>query len=366
MKKTKVLTLIVVFVGLLALLIVVDRESSNRPTAKLATEGIDSSDISKILISKGSERVEVIKSAKGSWILPQKSDFAASITKINSLILRFVSIKLDQFVTNIDQNFADLGVSDESYKEGKTMVQFFNSQGKELSAYLLGNEKIQNTGSKSSIQMMPKSFSTQQYFRVKGSKDVYLLPDTLSYDAESSKWIDSIVLNVFQHNLVKVKIEDGKIELLAERVEKEENKVKTYDINYKLSGLSEGEEVDKVKAGQLMLSLESLEAVDVYKSSDEIVTNLSFKYSNIYFENNGLVYTIQFAKNDKDELFVKVAVNFDSEYKIDDSVKNPALKLSSKEEAEKLNNRLSNWVFKISEFQKDRFKLVKSALLASK
>lgn len=360
---------------------------------------IDGGKISKIVIEQGNSNIELSSGVPGhdGWIVPARANYPADTGKINSLLLKILDLSVSQKVTENEQKFDQLGVTDPAVKNGKGKVTLHDKENHILGGLFLGELR---KGKGSSGQFIRRFGADNS-----GRKEVYLIAEPINASTDLANWLDTTVANVLQSELEGVtqfKVTNNREEKEFE-LKKTEKKgpVPEFTLDPPLSG---DEQMNAVNFSQVRSALENLRLNDVLQSSDPQLKELVFDKKTVSQLSNGLTYTVLTAQKEPEKCYGKISVTFNQafadavkkqiefsqeqvakkktadeqtkkgggEVKPDQAATDGAdnststietPKLSSSEEAQKLSVKYEPWVFQLQQYMCSKFRHVRSELV---
>jgi hypothetical protein len=375
--------ILVILGGLFYITNVTGRISSER-SQEFLFEDIDSSKIAQLRIEQGDEIREVVIK-DGVWTLPDKHHYRANQSKVKQILFQLLGLEVSQLVTRDEQNYAELGVTEEAIVEGNARVIFKDKDGKEISGVIIGNQRKREDPSG-----MP--LPTGQYIRRTDKADVYLVGQMITVTASLSGWIDASLVNIPPRSIYSITQssinKDDVIDFKLLRDESDEDARFIPDIQ-----LASGEQIKNASINALRTGLENLRIDNVYGQRDDISKEVNFDKQVTYALTNGEQYEILSAVSD-DKQYIKINVSFNEDLAnrikseaeqmhakqmaekpkdIDVSeidaeaevgvIEKPDIKLSSFEEASKVNIKFDGWIFEVPKHIGDKFRSTRSDLI---
>ncbi|MCB0344044.1 MAG: DUF4340 domain-containing protein [Bdellovibrionales bacterium] len=349
------------FFGLIALLIVTFgvfwaskssfEDSDLQPTVRFL-EHVNSDKIQEIVLTRGEESLTIAKQG-GIWTLPAKDGYPADPGKVRSLLLSLFELKSSQKITDQEDHYARLGVTDESVKEGKAKIELRGPDASTLAGFYVGDMRKSRTPGE-----MPGM--SGQYVREIRSSDVYLIGDRVPVIVLISNWLLRNLSNILPKGIEKVtqfELEGSELKPVFS-LQRTEHKEGEEAPMFALDS-AEGEKPQTVAATQVQTGLENMRIVDVLKDGDA-TKEFKFDRKTQYVLNNGLVYSVTTAELGE-KFFAKLSVEFDPTVK---PLEGDKVTASSQEDAEKLNQQYVDWVFELPKYLGQKFRVSRAALLS--
>lgn len=348
------------FFGLIALLIITfgvfwasksSFESAELQPSVRFFDDVNSEKVEEILLTRGEESLSISKK-DGIWTLPAKDGYPADPGKVRSLLLSLFELKSSQRITDSPEHYARLGVTDEAVKEGKAKIELRAADGSDLAGLYVGDMR-----KKRSAGEMPGM--SGQYIRELDSADVFLIGDRVPVIVLVSNWLLRNLANILPKGIERVtqfSLVDEEFKPSFTLIRKQTEKAQDGAV-FALDS-EEGSVPDTVAAKQVQSGLENMRIVDVMKEGDA-TAKLRFDRKTEYLLSNGLVYSITSAESGE-QFFAKLAVEFD------DSIKpreGENVTLSSADEAQKLNQQYSGWVFELPKYLGQKFRTSRESVM---
>ena len=288
-------------------------------------KGLDVNKIQKIVLNFKEDEKLVLNRDGNHFVLENHKSYPAASDKINDLIYKIASIKVDKKVVS--------GVTEDDLKkyelDGKSRryaIELFDNDNKKTISFRVGKRE-----------------KGKAYMFKEGSRDVYLSKENLWINSSYKHFVNTILLDVKSDDIKKISLKsDAQIEI----VKKEKDFIVEKPGNKKFK---------KEKAQEYSKSFTSLRFDDFYSHGDSEVQALKFaKKVRLQLENK-LTYEINFARKKKD-YFAKVSAG------VEEGPKNIVLKKDDGEEklkdigniieaqtsAKRFNLEKGRWVYKIS------------------
>lgn len=307
--------LIVVLLVVIAITIFVSGDFNNDSAdeqlwliPELHTEKVN--ELSKIMIEKAGEKVQLIKQDQ-NWLVLEKNNFYADLDKLSAMLINIRSAVMIEKKTTNPENFAQLNLTDDD-----TTVSLFSNE-QLLAAFVVGKRA---------------SKGNAVFVRKVGEDQAWLASDLKNIDHGVNSWLMSMILNVSAEQIMQVKI--TKPEQSPMIVLKREPAAQ----GFVLLDIPEGKQLnpntslDVLANGLVSLIVDEAELLDTEQM--DLVLN------NEYDLFSGLKYLLTVFKNDE-QYYLTVKAETVSENASVDTLK----------EKDDLNKKYSNWMFKIPEYK---------------
>lgn len=348
-------------------------------------DGIGSEAVGKIELEQGSEKVELVFK-DGQWRVPARGDYQADGSKIRAFLLKLFDMEISQRLPADEKSAERLGVSAESVKRGMGYIKLADGSGRTLAGIRLGEARRGK-------DKTPASPTSGQYVRRDDQEEVYLVGTPVSLTVAPESWIDVNLINILPSSIEKVlqaKRSAESEELLFELMKSDEKDTTGQPVLKLKTELPPGKNLQEPIVTQVRSALENFRIADVRVASSPETKDLNFDFLTKYSTSAGLVYSIETAEKDQ-KSYVRLRVAFDAELaqalkeeaekaapaaaptpngdatpqptsSPAPSPKKPELKLSSAEEANKLNADLEKWVFEVPAYNARKLRFTMSEL----
>lgn len=385
--------------GVIAILLVLtvmfyrnEQDSITRDSRELLS-GINSDQISKLLIEQGQSKVS-IEQIGDTWSVVQRDNYPADLNKLRSLLLKLVDLKVSQKITSNPANFEKLGVADNSFqkdaKQGPLKISLLDSSSKEMGVVLLGEKK--NRGGK-------KEYSTDtspgQFIRRVGSNDVYLLSEPFEVNVSPEAMIATDLMSIPGIKVKRVlqeKISGGnktkQFEMLS--VKEADGKIR-YDLDIEPNAK---QEIQKPVVDSIASGLENVRIQDVQKETPELLK--LFDQETTYELSTGGVYKVlTFIKDGKgyakyettfnqsladitaketENINEKKRAEYEQKKKEAEEKKTQApsdfipskADIVSREDMSREGTKYSHWIFQFPSYQIEKYRRAESDLIKDK
>lgn len=362
---------------------------------------VEGESIAKVKLQSDAKSLELVNTPTG-WAVPDRGNYPADEGKIRSLLLQVLSLTVNQKITDSADKYKTLGVDDEALTRGNGKIAFSDSEGKELGALLIGESRRPSRRDEAN-----QSGSTGQYVRRAGELGVFVIPDSISFATIPEGWIQTDLFSIPSSSVRHVRqyVVNGTTEQLEIDLLGTPEGVTPRSFGYQ-GAVNDNQTVEPSVVSQISSGLENARIVDVVSAGEVAakLKDLQFDVRTVYELNSGLVYSVDSAKVGEDR-YAKISVRFDPELakaiqaevdafnqklktQEEEAKKNtevakegsadpsasekPPIKselkltLSSAEDATKLQQKFSPWVYKFAQYQGDKFRQSKATLVKEK
>ncbi len=267
--------------------------------------------IAKVVIEQGKEKLE-LNSKDGGWVIASRGNYPADPNKIRSLLLKVFDLSVSQRVpvspgTEGLSQLEKLGLADSSVEKGQSKLSFLDAAGKLLGGLRIG---VPLQAKKSTV------FSGGgQYIRREGQDAVYAIALPIEATPKLASWLEGDVVAVLQSTLFQVvqgresaESSGGEFSLAPGSL-RDAVLGRAKDIEFQ-GKVPEGKQLDSSGVNQIAGALESLRASDVWPADHADVKDLKFDFVSTYKTLSGLVYTVRTAQKG-DVSYAKIEVKFD-------------------------------------------------------
>ncbi|AQQ70858.1 hypothetical protein SMSP2_01220 [Limihaloglobus sulfuriphilus] len=333
MTDKKLTTLGIIAVVMVVLAVIVSQAVKKRPapsgSVDYLIQGLNPESINKISIKSADDEL-VIQKSQGKFVIPSKSSYPAKVSAVNTLITDLMDIRVKEQVTDNQDNYADLEVTEETAAN---------------TVKLLGNEDSVITG----ISIGKSADGGGVYVKMLDDANVYL--------TQSRPWIRTSATDYMDTQLADVKKDD--IEYVQ---------VKSADGSYRITNAGGGPELSDVPEGRkakqselnsILGALSYLSFSDVAAAADK--SDLKFDSAFVCRLKDTTVYTFDIAK-DGEDTYLKVKAEFTGDTQImkerreesEEELKEKEAKLLAIENAQNYAARHKGWVYKIESYSAEK------------
>jgi hypothetical protein len=185
MSRRGLVILIVALVVLGALVAVSQRKTSPAPTAvgTALVPGLQESlnDVERVgIVKAGGEAVATLEKRESGWVVANKSDYPADVTKLRQSLRALAEAKIREVKTANPEFYDRLGVVDTSDSKASGVAVSVTVPGKDFGTVILGNTE----GAK------------QRYARRANEPQSYLIDRDPEVPKNASQWLDARILDV--------------------------------------------------------------------------------------------------------------------------------------------------------------------------
>ncbi|MCC6932209.1 MAG: DUF4340 domain-containing protein [Deltaproteobacteria bacterium] len=296
--------------------------------------------IARLTIEQGPQQIE-LKVVNNQWVIPSRDGYAADSGKVNSFILRLAEMRLSQVATQDESTYADLGVSEQAVKSGRTKVTFYAQDDTKLGAIYLGRDKTATTGKTTTNSFR---YEVGTYVRRDGDKVVYVSGEPIPVSMAMQHWLSIGLVNEINKN----------IETITQYNQTPDSNALSYTLQS--AGEIDGQKQFKLAGEEIPLNamatplvtsgLENLRLDDVFKEGRSELQGINFDKLTVYKLNNGVTYKIRSAAKDK-IVFAKIEKSCE-EVAGKDTI---CAKLGAD-----INVQYKDWVFMLPEYLGKKFR----------
>ena len=294
-------------------------------------KGLDVNNIQKIVLNLKNEKKLVLSRDGNQFVLENHKSYPAASEKINELIYKIASIKVEKKVSP-DVEEDDLKKYELDAKSYQYAVDIFDNSDKKTVSFRVG-----------------KRDKGKVYLFKEGDKNVYLSQSNVWINSSYKHFVDTTLLDVQSDDIEKISLKsDTQIEIARKNkefvVEKPGNK-----------------KFKKDKAKEYSKSFVSLKFDDFYSHGEPEVQALNFAKKVSLQLKNKLIYEVRLAKKKKD-YFVKLSARVDEVppnivLKKDDGeekLKDIGNIIEAKTSAQRFNLKKGRWVYGINKSLYDK------------
>jgi hypothetical protein len=289
----------------------------------LLVQGVAPEKIQTISIVQGKEAVTLKRGDQGFFVA-ERNDYPASLNTINDLLLACLEIRCRSKVTDLKENYRELGVEESS---DDALVATFKDSAEKTLFGLVRGKGAEGGGS---------------YVRLLGQSAVYASESTPPINTTPTFYLDKKICEVKADDIRRVEVQTGKGQYALTRDEKGV---------VALEKVPEGERAKSALCEAVATALTDLEAADVSPAGKmplEWDTSYTCRLA------GNLAYTVQLAKKDA-KYYAKVSASAPKVESVqitrtesEQELKRKAAVLQATETAQKFNPSHAPWVYEIS------------------
>jgi hypothetical protein len=304
--------------------------------------------------SDGSKSGEV----ESGWVVEGVSggeSYPADLTKLKDPLTALTKLKkIEARAKGVDR-FAEFGLADpddESVKEadrGKR-ITIETATGKVLADVILGRQALPAKGTSYGAYTVPGN-PTTQFVRFPRDETVYMADQYVDVSPKPGDWTQKAIFSFKASDVIRVArqgLDENKrpqVVIMAER--------KPGSATWQAEGLEEGEKVNQERLSRAVDALADLKALEVVRRVEALPELLPFGFPANFVDANrvasrdGTDYFILFGGSDPGGgRYVMVGALFDKDLRVDSKPEMPDPS-ATKAAAERLNNRITGWVYVI-------------------
>jgi hypothetical protein len=144
--------------------------------------------VDRVSVSSGDRQATIVKS-EGIWRVSDRFDYPASFEMVSNLLNSLKSAKYLERKTSKSENHARLGLSDPAAEDSESSTVKVFSGDQQLAALILGNSSSHLGGT---------------YFRFIEDDQVWLMDQTPGAVAGTADWLEPVIVNIAEEDIVKV------------------------------------------------------------------------------------------------------------------------------------------------------------------
>jgi len=226
------------------------QERSRRPEnvgmlGKPLLPDVKAADIAAIRIVEPKSSL-TLKRKDDGWVIAERRDFPADLTKVRELVLKLLELKVGQAEPIGEKDRARLAVD-----ASGTRIEFTDANGKAFAGLIIGKKYF-----KREVENPDKAIADGRFVALPAQAGtVYVVSDPLQQaSTRSADWIDRASFQVEKVKTLEVRWPGGE----GWRIERSAD-----NADWKLAGLKPGEKLDVGRANAASYSLSMLELADV-------------------------------------------------------------------------------------------------------
>ncbi|HUZ71411.1 MAG TPA: DUF4340 domain-containing protein [Stellaceae bacterium] len=155
-------------------------------TSVLPEVGKRIDDVGRVALVHGGVKTTLVRRGKG-WVVEEKSDYPANDTKVNQALLGLAGITYVEMKTRTPALYPRLDVEDADKKDAKsTLVTIADAKGSLLGELIVGKSRIDQLG----------GGNDGVYVRKPGGAQSWLARGTLDLSGDTTKWLDTSLLDL--------------------------------------------------------------------------------------------------------------------------------------------------------------------------
>lgn len=295
-------------------------------------QGLDPSGIAQIIVgpSKSAKEKIILNRKDKNFTVENLNNYPASNRAINDLIATCLDIRIVDFYTEQEKNFADLGVTDDNAMEA---VKFLDSGGKIITGVIVG--KTREKG-----QMA--------YARPANSNKVYVINNIPSVKDMPIEYVDEELVSVDKANIENIVVSTAQnfYTLLGE----------ANGTEIKIKELPAGKKENKNECRMVFDALGNLRFDDV-KSAEEM-NSLDFNRRYSCQLKDQTLYTIDIARQGE-KYYAKCSADFLDKQQVvkeqgvesQEELKKKEAKLIARDNAKKFTDTCSGWIYRLPQYE---------------
>jgi hypothetical protein len=368
--KTKTLIFLVIILGILvgAGILIIRQKAPERNEGRMGAqllEQLPANRIASIIIKSSDDSVSLVKE-EGQWVVKTRFNYPADFGKITDLVRRVKDIKIGRKFRSSEDTLRRLSLKDPDDPDApgdQKGVRIYLKDEKyiTLANILLGKTRMRGE---------ERSFPDGQYLMLGQESEIYLIDKHfLSLGKESSAWLEKRLVKVGESEIKKIvcmSADGTKRRYLFERPDKGKD---LEPVNLPANRI-----IEKSALRRLTGALSSLRLEDVVKPVDDSEAG-DMEISSLleYHLFDGTLYRVLPGKTclKKDTCYLKLEVDYhrpsgvaekgdlDETSKKEDRGNEVSKEKKTPEEyaldAQKMNERLSPWIYVIPKWQHEAF-----------
>lgn len=300
-------------------------------------QGLNTADIATIELGNADETV-TIKRAENNFIVTNKDNYPALISKLNNLITSCLDIHVNQFITANPANHADLEVTDQT---AKNIVKFLDADGQLITGIIVGKRDPQAGGTY--VRKIADDQNT--------SNRVYI--------SSNVRWLQMSPLSYVEKQLFMVEKED--ITDVTVNTPNSSYTITTDDDNnITLQNIPQGKKPKANDYQQVFTAVTNLELSDLQKESKK-TADLNFDITYTCRLKDSTLCTFNLARKD-DKTFLKCSSRFTDTTPITmergtvestEELEQKEAKLLARDAAQQFNAKHKGWIYEIPSYKAD-------------
>jgi hypothetical protein len=265
-------------------------------------------DAARIEITHQGKTTAIVKHGD-TWGLVDRGGYPVQASKLRGMLTALTELRLVEQRTTDPEQFNRLGLEDPNGTTGTSnLLRVLDASGKPIVAVIVGHRRVRTQGN------VPE----QVYVRRPDDNQTWLAEGNLQVDADPQLWLERDIMNIDHARIAKVVVTHGNDTLeLARDGQK-----------LAMTAPTEHPSLDDYKLDDVDRGLELLTFQDVQTDKEPVGDKIG---QSVYSTSDGLTVTATVFKGDKDIWARFAAAGNDK----------------TKDEADKLNARLTGWSYQL-------------------
>ena len=284
-------------------------------------QGLDPGKINSITLGAGEKTISLKRQDEG-FVVASKDGYPAVVGEINKLINACLDVRVQECVTSTPDSHDKLGVTEE---KAEAIVKFLDAGGNPITGIIVGKALPAGGGS---------------YVRALGSDDVYVCKDLPYFRDRAIDYMDDKLLQVAQGEAESITMAGPKGPFLL--------KFQAEPPNVVLDKAPAGKKLKQAEAEYIASRLESLRFNDVMKRSGAKASKLKFDRKVICRLKDGMLYTLELAKEGEDYYLACTAATGDKKASSTQQAADSAAAVEKRAKA--FAKRHAGWVYRIDDY----------------
>src|SRR5690606_21714354 len=174
-------------------------------------------EVTSIELHKGKESILLEAQADGSWNVPLRNNYPASVSTIRSFMLKLMDLSSSQSIETTEEGIKKMSldslsasanevdqITGEAASKGGVVLK--GKDGKEIETLYLGALRTRKGGSDEEHLSL-----SGQFVRLGSTNEVYLIPLPLTFGTDVASWIEKQILKIEQGSVYSVEVFSGKL-----------------------------------------------------------------------------------------------------------------------------------------------------------
>lgn len=333
MSNRKLLVLAVVAAVMIVLTAIVTK-TANQTAEPLSAvqsylvQGLNPDNIFAIEIQDKENTIKLKRAQKG-FVLTNKDNYPAKTSQINELLSDIMEIKTKELITENEDNFAELQVTEDT---ARNIIRFMNADANTITGVVIGK----------------RAEGGDSYVRLINNNQVYMAEQVPWIRTSATDYINTELVDVDTAAIVRVKVTDpnGSYVIASE----------PNSTDSKLLGVPEGKQVKGTDYKQVFSAMDNLRFEDVMVQAK--AADMKFDHKYVCELANSTVYTLELAEKGENT-YCKATAEFTDQTEVvkeqreetPEELKKKEAKLLAHEAAVKFQKQHQGWVYQISSWK---------------
>jgi hypothetical protein len=270
-------------------------------------------------------------------VVSNNDDYPADNSKINTLLVGFLDLRVSELVTDNPENHESLQVTEEN---AQNLIQFFDRENKLITGVVVGANRVEGEG------MSP----SRTYVRLISSNDVYLAEHVPRASDSAIEYMDKELLTLELDDIEKVELSSQQSSYTLRTSGAEEPA-------YILDNMPEGRQLKESEARSLFSAFTNVTFQNVKKDSGQN-ENLITRGTAVCYVKEQISYTLEILEGNE-TYYLRASSRYldpapivkENRVESDEELKAKEEKLLARDKAEHFTNKHRGWLYEIPQWK---------------